>query len=219
MTDFADEINKLPAHLRQYVHDLELRVASRSSPTREADPFYTELGRAIAAWQVVELGLSFIFLAAVSPKNQGAAGAAFEAVRTTDGKLEMVDAALQATLKKSGTEDELWKKWRSSFNRAKELGKEKRNRFAHYLVLESVDDSVPTEERVTLNAPFFDAKQLLGTARTFRRDDLVKAQLEFYELAQSLLMLAEPVGKAIQRIKEEQRARRARESSDGKPPA
>lgn len=89
--------------------------------------FYAALGRAIAAWQIVETYLYEVYRASTRAQRPGAEACAFFSVPAFRAKLNLTSAAVKFVLHGRAT---LLKEWGRLYNHAAETSVQ-RNRIAH----------------------------------------------------------------------------------------
>lgn len=123
------------------------------SNSSESDDFYQTLGRAITAWQHVEVLVYEIAYRLIGPENPRAFSAAFHSAMNFNVRLAMADAAAQITLAEPLLAE--WKKLRKRTNsRSKE-----RNHLAHFTSITEFDPEVGS--RIYLRPGLSDSKALL----------------------------------------------------------
>lgn len=100
----------------------------------KSNEFYEAVGRALSAWQPIEVNLALLFVELVGASNFKAAFASFGAAVSLNARLQMLEAAADV-----GLEGEVAKTCRHFVQRVKRASAN-RNKLAHWMYNAVVDD-------------------------------------------------------------------------------
>lgn len=100
----------------------------------KSSAFYEAVGRALSAWQPIEVNLALLFVDFVGASNFKAAFASFGAAVSLNARMQMLEAAANAAL-----EGEAAKRFRQ-FARQVKQASANRNKLAHWMYNAVVDD-------------------------------------------------------------------------------
>lgn len=167
---------------------------------RQLEEFYAKLGRAIAAWQLVETMLSQVYVAAIWPAIPQALMASFHAVQTFNGKLTLTDAAVRYVLKDPA--QPLGEAWSNLWGRLQEKN-DRRNHFAHYSVFTDFSKKVKNH-RILLRPQVFDNREPKGKKpkSEYGANEILQITTRFFALAKETREFADRLGQIsrLQRI-------------------
>jgi hypothetical protein len=159
----------------------------------DQDLLYTSVGRALSEWERYDTGLAFLFAAFVSPTDPSIGRRAYSAVRTFEGRLEMLRAASEAhfTLHPNA---EFLAQFKAILRDAS-VYSQRRNDIAHGTV-----DHYQLEPPAPLQLPAPDAYGLFPSFASFRERDIydvpnycyTSPELEYFR--RWFLILRRPVG-------------------------
>lgn len=164
--------------------DIERQLFGSPPDEAQITEFYAALGRAIAAWQLVEMALYELYEAAIVPRRPGAAAAAFHERQQFSSKLEATNMAVRFALLDSPAA--LTKTWA----RLRKLANDKadhRNRFAHFQVREMFDER-RRENKIVLQPQMFDVRYYAGLKKksVYRLNEIRAATRTFARVARCL---------------------------------